>query len=223
VKKRMSESFMTQTIAAARRIVDRPWSRRGSKNVSIPAFKLSPRAMKGAWIVLAAVVLLLLFAILPYAWHLSLRQQAAAQSAELDLLKARVLARESARGPVLTEQDQLQDMFLPGTTAGTTLASFQTIVSEAAAASGISVLRMQQLPTDEVEGLSPYRLSVDATGSLEQLQQFLLDVEAMLPVVIVSGFDIVPRSAGGAEPQPYPSEDLAITLRLEAYAWRGVP
>jgi hypothetical protein len=219
VKKRMGESFMTQTIAAARRIVDRPWVRRGSMNLSVPA--LSPRAMKGAWIVLGAVLLLLLAAVLPYVWHVSLRQQAAAQSAELDHLKARVLARENARGPVLTEQDQLQDMFLPGTTAGTTLASFQTIVSEAAAASGIGVLRMQPLPTDEVEGLSPYRLSVDATGSLEQLQQFLLSVETMLPVVIVSGFDIVPRAAGGAEPQPYPSEDLAITLRLEAYAWRG--
>jgi len=179
--------------------------------------------MKGAWIVLASLLLLLLLAIIPYVWHGSLRQQVATQTADLERVKARVLARESARGPVLTEQDQLQDMFLPGTTAGTTLAAFQTLVSEAAAASGINVLRMQPLPTDEVEGLSPYRLAVDAAGSIEQLQAFLVDVEAMLPVVIVSGFDIVPRSAGGSEPQPYPSEDLAITLRLEAYAWRGAP
>jgi Tfp pilus assembly protein PilO len=192
-------------------------------NISMPAVKFSPRAMKGARILLASVLLLLLLAVLPYAWHASLRQQVAAQTAELDLVKARVLARESARGPVLSEKDQLQDMFLPGTTAGTTLAAFQTLVSEAAAASGINVLRMQPLPTDEVEGLSPYRLAVDAAGSLEQLQAFLLDVEAMLPVVIVSGFEISPRAAGGSEPQPYPSEDLAITLRLEAYAWRGAP
>jgi hypothetical protein len=223
VKKRMGESFMTQTIAAVRRIVDRPWGGRSWINVSIPSLKLSARAMTGAWIVLAAVLLLLLFAVTPYVWHVSLRHQAAAQSAELDLLTARLLARQSARGPVLTEQDQLQEMFLPGTTAGTTLASFQTLVGEAAAASGIGVLRMQPLPTDEVAGLSPYRLSVDATGSLEHLQKFLLSVEAMLPVVIVSGFDIVPRAAGGDEPQPYPAEDLAITLRLEAYAWRGAP
>ncbi len=192
-------------------------------NISMPAVKFSPRAMKGARILLASVLLLLLLAVLPYVWHASLRQQVAAQTAELDLVKARVLARESARGPVLSEKDQLQDMFLPGTTAGTTLAAFQTLVSEAAAASGINVLRMQPLPTVEVEGLSPYRLAVDAAGSLEQLQAFLLDVEAMLPVVIVSGFEIVPRAAGGSEPQPYPSEDLAITLRLEAYAWRGAP
>lgn len=179
--------------------------------------------MKGAAIVLGGVLLLLLGAVAPYVWHASLRQQVAAQTAELDLLRARVLARETARGPVLTEQDPLQDMFLPGTTAGTTLASFQTIVGEAAAASGIGILRMQPLPAGEVEGLSPYRLSVDASGSLTQLQLFLLAIESMLPVVIVSGFDVVPRASGGGEPQPYPSEDLAITLRLEAYAWRGAP
>jgi type II secretory pathway component PulM len=214
---------MVQTIAAARRIVDRAGQAGGPMTGSLRALTLSPRATKGASIVLACALLLLLLAVLPYVWHASLRQQAAAQTSELDLVRAKVLARESARGPVLTGQDPLPTMFLPGTTAGTTLAAFQTLVSESATASGISVLRMQPLPTDEVQGLSPYRLAVDAAGSLEQLQAFLLDIEAMLPVVIVSGFEIVPRSADGGEPQPYPSEDLAITLRLEAYAWRGAP
>jgi hypothetical protein len=219
----MSESFISQTIAAARRIVDRPWPNRGASRLAITTLKLSPLARKGGWIILASALLLLLLAILPYVWQASLRQQAAAQEAELELVKARVLARQSARGPVLTGQDQVQAMFLSGATAGTTLAEFQTLVSGAAAASGISVLRMQPLPTDEVQGLSPYRLAVDATGSLEQLRTFLLQIETTLPVLIVSGLEIVPRSAGGAEPQPYPSEDLAVTLKLEAYAWRGAP
>jgi hypothetical protein len=219
----MAESFMTQTIAAARRIVDRPRPDRGALKMSIRSMKLSPLARKGGWIVLALALLFLLLAILPFVWHASLRQQAARQDAELDLVKARVLARQSARGPALTEKDQVQGMFLSGTTAGTTLAEFQTLVSEAAAASGISVLRMQPLPSDEMQGLSPYLLAVDATGSLEQLRAFLLEIETMLPVLIVSGFEIVPRSAEGSEAQPYPSEDLAITLKLEAYAWRGAP
>jgi hypothetical protein len=219
----MAESFMSQTIAAARRIVDRPWSGRGVSKLPVTSLKLSPLARKGGWIVLASALLLLLLATMPYVWHASLRQQAAVQDAELELVKARVAARQSARGPVLTEQDQVQGMFLSGSTAGTTLAEFQTLVSEVAAVSGISVLRMQPLPTDETEGLSRYLLTVDATGSLEQLRAFLLEVEVMLPVLIVSGFEIVPRSAGGAEAQPYPSEDLAITLTLEAYAWRGAP
>ncbi len=190
-------------------------------SASFPAVKLSPVALKGGLIVLAAASVLCVLAVLPYVWHGHLRDEAAVQKAELDLLKAKVLARASARGPVLTEADQLENMFLPGSTAGTTLAAFQSIVNEAAGASGISVLRMQPLPTDEAKGLSPYRLAVDAAGSLEQLQSFLVDVEEMLPIVIVTGFDIEPGSADGSG--PYPSEDLAVSLKLEAYAWRGVP
>jgi hypothetical protein len=192
-------------------------------NISILALKLSARARKGALILLASAILLVALAVVPFFWNASLRERAAAQEADLALVKARVLARQGARGPVLTEQDEVQSMFLSGATAGSTLAEFQTIVGEAATASGISVLRMQPLPTEEAAGLSPYRLAVDAEGGLEQLQSLLLDIEALLPVVIVSGLDVVPRSAGGSEPQPYPSEELAITLRLEAYAWRGAP
>jgi Tfp pilus assembly protein PilO len=114
-------------------------------------------------------------------------------------------------------------MFLPGTTPGTTLAAFQSIVSGAAAESGLSIQRMQPLPTDEVQGLAPYLLAVDAAGSLQQVQAFLVEVEAVLPIVIVTGFDIQPRSAEASSDQFYPSEDLALSLRLEAYAWRASP
>lgn len=184
---------------------------------------LSPIALKGGLIVLAAALLLCVLAVLPYVWHGHLLGQAAVQTAELDLLKAKVQARASARGPVLTEADQLENMFLPGSTAGTTLAAFQSIVNEAAGASGISVLRMQPLPAEEAKGLSPYRLAVDATGSLEQVQSFLAGVESMLPMVIVTGLEIRPGSTDGAEVESYPSENLAVSLRLEAYSWRAVP
>ena len=126
-------------------------------NLSLPLRNLSPRAMKGAAILLVSAILLLLLAVLPFVWHASLSEQAAAQLAERDRVKARVLAHADARGRMLTDGDQPQNMFLPGTTAGTTLAAFQTIVSDAAGASGISVLRMQPLPGGEVRalGLSP--------------------------------------------------------------------
>jgi hypothetical protein len=152
-----------------------------------------------------------------------MREQAVAQAAERDRVKARVLARADARGRMLTEGDQPQTMFLPGTTAGTTLAAFQTMVSDVAVASGISVLRMQPLPGGEGEGLSAYRLAVDAAGSIEQLQRFLAGIESSLPVVTVAGFGIVPRAAAGPERQPFASDDLAISLTLEAYAWKGAP
>ena len=190
-------------------------------NLSLPIRSLSPRAMKGAAILLAGAILLLLLAVLPFLWHASMREQAVAQAAERDRVKARVLARADARGRMLTEGDQPQTMFLPGTTAGTTLAAFQTMVSDVAVASGISVLRMQPLPGGEGEGLSAYRLAVDAAGSMEQLQRFLAGIESSLPVVTVAGFGIVPRAAAGSERQPFASDDLAISLTLEAYAWRG--
>lgn len=192
-------------------------------NLSLPIRSLSPRAMKGAAILLAGAILLLLLAVLPFLWYSSMREQAVAQAAERDRVKARVLARADARGRMLTEGDQPQTMFLPGTTAGTTLAAFQTMVSDVAVASGISVLRMQPLPGGEGEGLSAYRLAVDAAGSMEQLQRFLAVIESALPVVTVAGFGIVPRAAAGPERQPFASDDLAISLTLEAYAWRGAP
>jgi hypothetical protein len=162
-------------------------------------------------------------AALPYLWNGSLREQAAARSAELALLRQKVQFSATARGPVLGTSDPVETMFLPGTTPGTTLAAFQSIVSGAAAESGLSIQRMQPLPTDEVQGLAPYLLAVDAAGSLQQVQAFLVEVEAVLPIVVVTGFDIQPRSAEASSDQFYPSEDLALSLRLEAYAWRASP
>jgi len=180
------------------------------------------KAAVGGVIVLGAALVLLIFALLPFFWQASLRGEAAALQAELDLLKAKLAQRSGQGGPVLTDAQPLESMFLPGNTAGTTLASFQELVGTTAAISGLAVLRMQPLPVEERGGLASYRLSVDVTGSLEQLRAFLVDVEAMLPVVIVSGFDIGPQSDGEVG-QAYPSEDLAASLRLEAYAWKGTP
>lgn len=184
---------------------------------------LSPLARRGGLVVVLAALFVLLLAALPYVWHASLSEQAAAKSAELALLKEKVKARARAQGPALGADDAVDTMFLPGATPGTTLAAFQSMVSEAAASTGLSVLRLQPLPTDEVPGLAPYRLAVDAAGSLAQVQSFLVEVEAMLPIVIVTGFDIQPRAAQASAEQPYPSEDLAVSLRLEAYAWRASP
>lgn len=183
---------------------------------------LSPLARRGGLIVILAGLTVLLLAALPYVWNASLSDEASARSAELALLREKVQARAGERGPALGADDAVETMFLPGTTPGTTLAAFQSMVSESAAASGLSVLRLQPLPTDEVMGLSPYRLAVDAAGSLAEVQSFLVDVESMLPIVIVTGFDIQPRSAASAD-QPYPSEDMAVSLRLEAFAWRTAP
>ena len=188
-----------------------------------PPARLSPLAIRGGALLLAAAVLLCVLAALPYFWQARLAEDVAAQKAELALVKAKVLKHARTRGPVLTEADEPQRLFLPGETAGTMLAAFQGLVSDAAVRSGMSVLRMQPLPADEVQGLSPYRLAVDVSGSLDQLGAFLADVESMAPMITVTGFEITPRGEGGPEAQPYRSEDLAASLRLEAYGWRATP
>lgn len=189
------------------------------RGLSIPSF--SPQAAKGGAIVSAAALLLLVFAALPYMWNAGISAELDVKQAELDLLKAKLAAREGRGGPALTAADGIGRMFLPGTTDGTTLAAFQALVNEQAAATGLSVLRMQPLEAEADGGISPYRLAVDAAGSLEQLKTFLIGIEAMLPVVMVTGFEIQPRSSEGGEAQPYPSDDLTVSLRLEAYAWKA--
>lgn len=183
---------------------------------------LSPLARKGAVAATSALAVLIVFAALPFLWLARLEGDVAAQKAELALVTARA-ERTRNRGLALTAADQPERMFLPAETAGTTLAAFQSLVKDAASRNGMGVLRMQPLPMDEVSGAAPYQLGVDASGSLEQLRNFLADVESMLPLVIVTGLEVRPRVPAGAETQPYSSEDLAVSMKLEAFAWRGVP
>jgi Tfp pilus assembly protein PilO len=88
---------------------------------------------------------------------------------------------------------------------------------------GLTVMRMTPLPAEAADGLTAYRLSVDGTGSIEQLRSFLAEVESGLPLVSVTGFEIKPQTAGSPGEQPYPSEALAFALRLAAYGLGGAP
>ena len=189
-------------------------SRRGE----LLAATLSPRARKGAVIAAAGIMLLLVIALLPFLWHAQMREELAAQRAELALVTARA-ERSTGLSFRITEADQPERMFLPGTTAGTTLASFQSLVNSAASRSGLNILRMQPLPSDEAAGATPYRLAVDMAGGLLQVRTFLADVETGLPLMTVTSLEIIPRSGE----DPYRSDDIAISLRLEAFGWRDSP
>lgn len=184
-------------------------------------FGLSPLARKGAVIVLASFAGLVLLALLPFLWLGGLREQAHAAKSEYELVKARAARLADAKQVRLTAADEPGRMFLPGETAGTTLAAFQSIVNATALGSGLSIVRVQPLPTEPAKGVTPYRLAVDATGSLEQLRAFLAEIESAIPLVFVTGFEIKPETAADAAEQPYPSEKLSLTLRLEAYGYGG--
>lgn len=182
------------------------------------AATLSPRARKGAVIAAAGIMLLLAIALFPFLWYEQLRDELAIQKAELALVSARA-ERSAGLRTKITEADRPERMFLPGTTAGTTLASFQSLVNSAAARSGLNILRMQPMPSDEAAGAFPYRLAVDMSGGLLQVRSFLADVESGLPLMIVTSLEIIPRSTE----DPYRSDDIAVSLRLEAFGWRDTP
>lgn len=184
---------------------------------------LSPLARKGGLTMLAGGVIAVLLAVGPFLWLGGLREQAAADKTQYDLIAARAARLAEGGGVRLTEADQPGRLFLPGETAGTTLAAFQSVVNEAALRSGLAITRMTPLPAETVEGLPVYGLSVDATGSIAQLRSFLADIESGLPLVIVTGFEIKPQAVAGSEEQTYASEALALSLRLEAYGGGATP
>lgn len=183
----------------------------------------SPLARRGGLMVLGGAGLAVLLVALPFLWLGGLKEQAATDKTQYDLIAARAQRLAGSGGVRLTAADEPARLFLPGETAGTTLAAFQSTVNAAAVRNGLAVMRMTPMPAEAAKGASAYRLSVDATGSIEQLRSFLADIESSLPLVAVTGFEIRPETAAGVGEQPYPSEALAVSLRLAAHGWDAAP
>ena len=115
----------------------------------------------------------------------------------------------------LTAADQVEQMFLAGDTPGLAIANFQNIAGEAASASGLSVVRMTPVDVGDGGEGRPFRLSIDADGSLAQLEAFLVAIERSLPVMIVSRLELQPAAAEGTA-DPFPSEALRISVAVDA-------
>lgn len=142
--------------------------------------------------------------------------------AEHDMVAARAAKAVRDGAARLTAADNVAPMFLDGATPGLAFARFQSIAGDAAQRAGLAVKRMQPVDTGDATAGAPYRLSVDAEGSIEQLRAFLADVESTLPVMFVTGLELQPQAATG-EGDGYPSEGLRMTFRIEAYGWRSAP
>lgn len=186
------------------------------------ARNLSVEARKGLAVLGVAALALLCAAYLLYAWHAAAAERLQQAEAEHELVAARAAKAASEGATRLTEADNVAPMFLEGATPGLVFATFQSIADEAATAAGLAVKRMQPVDTGDAEGGMPYRLNMDAEGSIEQLRDFLADVESGLPVMFVTGLEVQPAAAEGENDQ-YPSEALRMTVRIEAYGWRGQP
>ncbi len=184
--------------------------------------RLSAEAGKGVVILATLLVALLALAYVLFGWHVQAqdRLQQAAEQHDLVAARAAKAARDGASR--LIAQDGIEAMFLAGDTPGLAVAAFQRIAGDAAAASGLSVLRITPVDDDEADQAAPYRLNIDAEGSLEQLRSFLLTIESGLPVMFVNRMELQPAASEGIV-EEFPSEALRISVGIEAYGWRVGP
>jgi len=183
---------------------------------------LSAEAGKGIAILAAMLAALLALAYLLFAWHADAQERLQQAVGQHDLVVARAAKAARAGASRLVAADGVEAMFLEGATPGLAIASFQRIAGDAATASGLSVLRMTPADVSEADPSAPYRLTIDAEGSLEQLRNFLVAIETGLPVLFVTRLDIQPAAAEGAMDE-FPSEALRISVGVDAYGWRAEP
>jgi hypothetical protein len=186
--------------------------------------RLSTEARKGL-VILAGTALIAAAVLMGLVtWRNSLGEQIAQQQAERDLLSARVAKKIREGAGRLTAANSPERLFLTGATPGLTMAGFQELVGGAATNSGLSVVRIQpfEAEDDAAKSETTYRLGIDAEGSLDQLQAFLISIEAMLPLIFVTGLEIRPQAAADAA-DPYPSEALRASFRVEAHGWKDQP
>ena len=182
----------------------------------------SAEARKGMAVLAVAALAVIVMVYLLLTWHTAAAERLRQAEAEHAMVAARAAKAASEGVTRLTEADKVDPMFLEGATPGLVFAKFQSIAGEDASAAGLAVKRMQPVDTGDGEGSMPYRLNMDAEGSIEQLRDFLADVESGLPIMFVTGLEIQP-SAGEGEADQYPSEALRMTVRIEAYGWRAQP
>ena len=192
--------------------------------MSVPRAPLgfSAEARKGMVILAVAAMAVLAAGYLLISWHSAATESLRQAEAQHELVAARAAKAQRDGITRLTEADTVGPIFLEGATPGLAFARFQSIAGEAAGLAGLAVKRMQPVDTGDGDGATPYRLNMDVEGSIEQLRDFLADIESGLPVMFVTGLEIQPAAGEGGSDQ-YPSESLRSTVRIEGYGWRDQP
>lgn len=180
----------------------------------------SAEARKGMAFLAAAGLAVLLVAYMILSWRSSAAERLDKASAEYELVTTRAARAQKQGATRLTAADGVAPMFLEGMTPGVNAAKFQELAGQQATAAGLSVKRMQLVETGDDKAGTPYRISLDIEGSLEQLLAFMTGIESSLPVMFVTGVEMQPAAAEGTG-DGYPSEALLATLHIDAYGWRG--
>lgn len=181
--------------------------------------RLSPKGRWGLALLTGIFLALTGAAILPYVWIASLAAELQEKRAELRFMESRLQAAKGGVKVRLTAADNIDPLFVAGTTQGLALAGLQGFLGKLASDNGMAVERLQPLQAEYQGGLAVLRMEVEAAGSIENLRNYLLAVETGQPLIFVNRVRISAPEGASQDNGGLPSERLDVALQLEAYGW----
>lgn len=181
---------------------------------------LSRKGTWGLFLITLAVAAGSALMFLPHIWYSQIHNVQVERERELRLIETKLASAASKSSPVLADANKVGEMFLQGTTQGTAIAEFQTLLNTSAMKTGMIIERLQPLQTETRSNISILNMEIVAAGSLESLSAYLLAIEAGLPIVFITDAEISPQHNLQSS---YPSESLKVNLRLQAFQlWEPV-
>ena len=179
---------------------------------------LSAAGKRGVAYIATFMLVSTTLAMAPFILAFNLKAELFEQEGMISLLTKRT--KMSAQGSAAVSLGDLEaaNVLIHGETAGIVSAEMQRQVTGAADTSGLRISRMQSVNASQNGGAVALQLELEATGTVEGLQNFLYAVESGRPFVFVKDANIsvageVDASAGVVEP--------SIRMTLEAAGWIG--
>jgi hypothetical protein len=183
--------------------------------------RFSGKGLIGAMLLLLVLLGLAGAAAAPFYWRKAMAPELEESRRMLALIEQKLKDAEANRKPQAVNAKNAGLAFVEGTTAGLATASLQKVMVDGAKANKMRVERVQPLPAETVGGLTRLRLDIEVVGGLEGLNDYLLAIESGAPLIFVKEFHITTPLNREEEPNPYPSENLSVSLQVEAYSWWG--
>lgn len=183
--------------------------------------RFSGKGLAGAMLLLLVLLGLGGAAAAPFYWRQATAPELEESRRMLALIEQKLKDAEANRKPQEVTAANAGQAFVEGTTAGLATASLQKVMVDAAKANKMRVERVQPLPAETTGGLTRLRLDIEVVGGLEGLRNYLLAIESGAPLIFVKEFHITTPLNREEEPNPYPAENLSVSLQVEAYSWWG--
>jgi general secretion pathway protein M len=176
--------------------------------------KFSKEGARGLILLIGTALVLVAIAIAPYVWQVAMASTVAERREFLALLEARV--RASPQQSTALNPDTVETIFIKGTTSGLAAAELQRLLVDTGEKRGMIVERTRPLPTENRQGMASIRMEVNASGNIEALRDYLHGIETSVPLIFVNQVHI---AAGPAATDGEASDNLAVRLEVEAFAW----